>query len=93
MSDKPVVQTLSDQLQQADILSDEIRPQLIACEKFTTGLNSPPPANMIKDRQGIKYLPISSVEAELDRMFTGLWKTTNLEWKFGLVGVVLAWLR
>ena len=91
MSDKDlVVNSLSEQMQQANILSEEIRPQLIACEKFTTGLNSPPPSGMIKDRQGIKYLPISSVESELDRMFTGLWKTTNLEWKVVINEIVVS---
>ena len=81
MSKDLVKNSLSEQLRQADILSEEIRPQLIACEKFTSGLNSAPPQANIKDRQGVKYLPISSIESQLDKMFAGLWKTTNMEWK------------
>lgn len=82
--------SLSTQLEQAQTLSEEIRPQLIACETFTKGLNSQPPSKSIKDRQGTKYLPISSIESQLDQMFAGLWKTTNMEWKVVVNEIVVS---
>ena len=90
MSKDLIINTLSEQLKEANVLSEEIRPLIIACEKFTSGLNSPPPANMIKTRQNVKYLPISSIESGLDTMFTGLWKTTNMEWKVVVNEIVVS---
>lgn len=72
---------LSDQLDKANQINEDLRPIIIACEKFSKGLNIAPPKSIIKERQGIKYIPISAIETNLDRMFTGLWQTKNMQWK------------
>ena len=71
---------LSDQLQKANALTAANRPELIALEKFTKVLNNKPKAEHIKKRQGAAYLPISQIENELDRLFTGLWQTENFNY-------------
>lgn len=72
---------LSTMLEDANALSEQTRPILIACEKFVNGLNSAPDPSKIKNRQNVKYIPISGIEVELDRMFAGLWQTKNLSWQ------------
>lgn len=78
MNNKPTAQTLEAQ---AKLISEEIKPQLLACETFTRGLNRPPSNADVKERSKIKYIPVSSIEAKLDEMFMGLWKTEKFEWK------------
>lgn len=82
------MEKLSEQLIKADALSEEIRPILIACEKFTSGLNSKP--RNVKKRQNISYLPISEIEAQLDRMYAGLWQTKGLTWKVSVNEIVVS---
>lgn len=72
---------LIEQNEKSIQLTDDIRPFIIGCEKFTTGLNSPPKKKNVKTRQNVEYLPISSIESELDSMFGGLWQTNNLKWQ------------
>ena len=72
---------LSDQLKKANALTAANRPEIIALEQFTKVLNSKPKAENIKDRQGFKFLGISQIENELDRLFAGLWQTNNLTWQ------------
>ena len=69
---------LSQQLDAADAMTNELRPAIIACEKFTMGLNAQPEKSKIKKHQNIDYIPISAIEAELDRMYAGLWQTKNM---------------
>lgn len=71
-------------------VSEDVRPLLIACEKFTAGLNSTPSASKIKERQRVKYIPISGIEAELDRMFAGLWQTKNMKWQVVVNEIVVS---
>ena len=66
---------LSEQLKEANALTAANRPEIIALEQFTKVLNSKPKRENIKDRQGFKYLSISQIENELDRLFAGLWQT------------------
>lgn len=70
----------SDLSRQALSLRDEMKPQLLACESFCSELNIDP-TKEVKQRQGISYLPISAIEATLDEMYAGLWKTEKMEWK------------
>jgi hypothetical protein len=69
---------LSDYLEKAETLTESSRPELINLEKFTTVLNSAPDQDKIKSRQNINYLPISTIENELDRLYAGLWQVKNL---------------
>lgn len=78
MDNKPTAQSLEAQ---AKLISEEIKPQLLACETFTRGLNRPPSNADVKERSKVKYIPISSIEAKLDEMFMGLWKTEKFEWR------------
>ena len=79
MSKKNGLQPLSDQLALANQFSKDLRPQIIACEKFQKGLNATP--LQVKKGNKVSYIPISAIEASLDRMFTGLWSTKNLQWQ------------
>jgi hypothetical protein len=55
---------------------------IIKLEGFQKLLNQSPPAEAIKKRyDGVKYLPISYYEAELDKLFFGLWSTHIVEAK------------
>lgn len=72
---------LSQQNALSEELSEKTRPIIIACEKFTSALNSAPSPSKIKERQRTKYIPISGIEAELDRMFAGLWQTKNMTYQ------------
>jgi hypothetical protein len=75
------LQPLSDQLALANQFSQDLRPQIIACEKFQKGLNSTPLQVIKHKHTGVMYIPVSAIEASLDRMFTGLWSTKNADWR------------
>jgi hypothetical protein len=59
-------------------------------EAFQKLLNQEPPQEAIQRRyDGVKYLPISYYESELDRLFFGLWSTEIVEAKQVLNEVII----
>ena len=65
-----------------EVANPEERHQfIIDLEKFLSGLNTEPKKEDIKNRQGINYIPVSNIEANLDRLFCGLWQTVNMNWQ------------
>lgn len=73
--------TNNEILKQANEMATNNRPELVNLERFTMALNSAPKPQNVRKRQGVQYLPISAVEAELDRLFMGLWQTSGLNWQ------------
>jgi len=53
----------------------------LKCEKFLGILNKPPHKDKVKSRQSFSYLPISTIESQLDEMFLGHWEAKNFRWE------------
>ena len=70
--------------------SDDLKNWLRSVQSWTKMLNSPVDETLLKKQQNADglYLPISHMEAELDRLFFGLWNTVNYSWQVVLNEIV-----
>lgn len=52
----------------------------IKIQNFTKKMNVTPPADNVRSKQGIPYLPVSIIETTLDELFFGQWSTKNFSY-------------
>lgn len=63
-----------------EVKDQEFNQFLVSCQKLSGYMNRPVPNEKLVEHpivKGVFYLPISYMEAMLDTVFFGLWKTTN----------------